>query len=99
MNLQDIEAFIALAETGSINRAALRLHLTQPATTRRVQNFESALGGVALLDRRAKPPILTPARRPALEHRRPVPQAGGQLAARGRPRAPPRGFRVRRPPR
>jgi len=40
MNLQDIEAFVAVAETGSVNRAAARLNLTQPATTRRIQNFE-----------------------------------------------------------
>src|SRR3954466_10916709 len=44
MNLQDIEAFVAVAEAGSVNRAALRLNLTQPATTRRVQNFEAAIG-------------------------------------------------------
>jgi DNA-binding transcriptional LysR family regulator len=81
MNLQDIEAFIALAEAGSINRAALRLHLTQPATTRRVQNFESALGGAALLDRRAKPPILTPAGRQALEHCRRILRAVAELEA------------------
>jgi DNA-binding transcriptional LysR family regulator len=81
MNLQDIQAFIALAETGSINRAALRLHLTQPATTRRVQNFESALGGAALLDRRAKPPILTPAGRQALEHCRRILKAVAELEA------------------
>ena len=33
MNLQDIEAFVAVAETGSVSRAALRLNLTQPATS------------------------------------------------------------------
>ena len=48
MNLQDIEAFVAVAEAGSVNRAAARLNLTQPATTRRIQNFEAALGGAPL---------------------------------------------------
>ena len=81
MNLRDIEAFIALAETGSVNRAARRLNLTQPATTRRVQNFEAALGGAALLDRRAKPPVLTPAGHQALAQCRAVLKAVTELKA------------------
>lgn len=81
MNLQDLKAFVAVAETGSIGRAARHLNLTQPATTRRVQNFEAALGGAALLDRRAKPPTLTPAGRQALEHCRRVLKAVAELAA------------------
>src|SRR5215475_10914970 len=68
MNLQDIKAFVALAETGSINRAALRLGLTQPAMTRRIQNFEASMAGAPLLDRRVKPPVLTPAGRQVLAH-------------------------------
>jgi len=63
MNLADLKAFVALAETGSISRAALRLGLTQPATTRRVQNFEASMGATALLDRSTKPATLTPADR------------------------------------
>jgi DNA-binding transcriptional LysR family regulator len=80
MNLQDIEAFVALAETGSVNRAALRLYLTQPATTRRIQNFEGALGGAALLDRSAKPPVLTPTGRRVLDHCWRVLRAVAELA-------------------
>jgi len=83
MTLQEIEAFVALAETGSVNRAALRLHLTQPATTRRVQNFEAAMGGSALLDRSVKPPALTPAGRQALESCRRVLKAVRDLQACG----------------
>ncbi|HEV7368033.1 LysR family transcriptional regulator [Arenibaculum sp.] len=67
MNLHDIKAFVAVAETGSVNRAALRLNLTQPAMTRRLQNFEAAVG-LTLLDRSTKPPALTPAGRQVLEH-------------------------------
>jgi DNA-binding transcriptional LysR family regulator len=81
MNLQDIEAFVAVAETGSVNRAALRLHRTQPATTRRLQNLESALGSVPLLDRTARPPVLTPAGRRVLEHCRAVLKAVAELRA------------------
>lgn len=79
MNLAYLEAFVAVAETGSINRAALRLGLTQPAITRRVQNFEAIMGGAALLDRSAKPPVLTPGGRQALEHCRRVLSAVTEL--------------------
>lgn len=59
MNLQDIQAFVAVAETGSVNRAAARLSLTQPATTRRIQSFEAAMGGAPLFNRAVKPAVLT----------------------------------------
>ena len=58
MNINDLRAFIAVAETGSVSRAATRLHLTQPALTRRVQNLEAHLR-TSLLDRSTKPPTLT----------------------------------------
>lgn len=69
MNLADLKTFVAVAETGSINRAAARLNLTQPAVTRRVQSFEAAIG-TALLDRSSKPPTLTEAGRRALAYGR-----------------------------
>lgn len=81
MTLADIRAFVALAETGSINRAALHLGLTQPATTRRVQNFEASLRGAELLDRRVRPPVLTPAGREILAHCRRVLLAVAELEA------------------
>ncbi|MGO8916006.1 MAG: LysR family transcriptional regulator [Stellaceae bacterium] len=81
MNLPDLKAFIALAETGSINRASRRLGLTQPATTRRVQNFEASMGGAALLDRRVKPPVLTATGRQVLAHCQRVLKAVAELEA------------------
>jgi len=54
MNIPDLEAFLAVVETGSIVAASARLHLTQPAVSRRVQSLEVRLG-VALLDRQSKP--------------------------------------------
>lgn len=77
--LPDIKVFIAFAETGSINRAALRLGLTQPATTRRIQNFEALMAGTSLLDRRVKPAILTPAGRRVLAHCQRVLKAVAEL--------------------
>ncbi|MCF6102077.1 LysR family transcriptional regulator [Mesorhizobium muleiense] len=79
MNIPDIEAFVALAETGSVNRAALRLNLTQPAVTRRIQSFEAAMGGAVLLDRRSKPSTLTPEGRRVLESCRQVLKAMAEL--------------------
>jgi DNA-binding transcriptional LysR family regulator len=81
MNLPDLKAFVALAETGSINRAALRLGLTQPATTRRIQNFEASMNGAILLDRRVKPPVLTPAGRQVLAYCHRVLKAVAELEA------------------
>ncbi|ABE37103.1 bacterial regulatory helix-turn-helix, lysR family protein [Paraburkholderia xenovorans LB400] len=54
MNTRDLEAFVAVIESGSMVRAAEKLHLTQPGLTRRVQNLESTLGA-ELLDRQSKP--------------------------------------------
>ena len=45
-----IEAFVAIAEEGSFGKAAERLHITQTALTRRLQNFEALLG-VTLVER------------------------------------------------
>jgi DNA-binding transcriptional LysR family regulator len=72
MNLQDIEAFVAVAETGSVNRAAARLNLTQPATTRRIQHFEAAIGDAPLFNRTLKPAALTALGGHVLEHCRRV---------------------------
>ena len=43
LKLAEIEAFVAVAELGSVTAAAGRLHLTQPATTSRIQRLEAAL--------------------------------------------------------
>ncbi|MDJ1157799.1 LysR family transcriptional regulator [Chelatococcus sp. SYSU_G07232] len=58
MNLDDLRALVAVAEAGSLARAATRLNLTQPAVTRRIQRLEADLG-VLLLDRDQKPARLT----------------------------------------
>ena len=54
MNTRDLEAFLAVVETGSIVGASARLHLTQPGVSRRIQSLEEQLG-IALLDRQSKP--------------------------------------------
>ena len=69
MNTRDLEAFLAVAETGSIVGASARLHLTQPGVSRRIQSLEEQLG-VALLDRQSKPLKPTAAGRDTYEHGR-----------------------------
>ncbi|WP_417767528.1 LysR family transcriptional regulator [Stappia sp.] len=54
MNIDDMRALVAVVEGGSLAHAAARLHLTQPAITRRLQRLEESLG-VTLLDRDQKP--------------------------------------------
>jgi DNA-binding transcriptional LysR family regulator len=71
MNLNDIRAFVALADTGSVQGASRLLRLTQPAMTRRLQNLEATLDAT-LLDRHTKPPRLTAAGRLVLDQCRAV---------------------------
>jgi DNA-binding transcriptional LysR family regulator len=66
VEFDDVRAFVAVADAGSVSRAARDLHLTQPAVTRRLQRLESSLA-CALLDRRKRPVRLTPAGQAALE--------------------------------
>jgi DNA-binding transcriptional LysR family regulator len=54
MNIEDVRAFVAVVDMGSVGRAALRLNLTQPAISRRVRRLEESLG-ITLLDRDSKP--------------------------------------------
>jgi DNA-binding transcriptional LysR family regulator len=54
----ELQALVAVAETGSMERAANDLYLTPSALTRRIQRLEVELG-VVLLDRHFKPPKLT----------------------------------------
>jgi DNA-binding transcriptional LysR family regulator len=54
MNLFDLEAFVSVVESGSVVAASERLHLSQSAITRRIQNVESQLN-IPLLHRDARP--------------------------------------------
>jgi len=94
MNIHDLEAFVAVVETGSIVAASARLNLTQPGVTRRIQNLENRLG-TALLDRQSKPLKPTLAGREAYEHGRRALRAIEDLRAIVSPEGEPRGeFRL-----
>jgi DNA-binding transcriptional LysR family regulator len=80
MELDWMRAFVTVADTGSINRAAQKLHLSQPAVTRQVQHLEESLE-VPLFDRRTKPFGLTPAARAVLGRCRQVLKAVDEVRA------------------
>lgn len=90
MNTNDLEAFLAVIETGSIMAAAARLNLTQPGVTRRVQNLEEQLG-VALFERPGKPLKPTLAGREAYENGRRVLQSIEDLKSGAAPNGAIRG--------
>ena len=57
-DLNDLQAFRAVAELGNFSRAAEAVHISQPAFSRRIDKLEEALG-VRLLDRTTRRVSLT----------------------------------------
>jgi DNA-binding transcriptional LysR family regulator len=57
-NLNDLQAFRAVAELSNFRKAAEALHVSQPAFSRRIEKLEEALG-VQLLERTTRRVILT----------------------------------------
>jgi DNA-binding transcriptional LysR family regulator len=74
MDIQGLEAFWWIAQTGSFNRAAERLYLTQPSVTARIQSLEKELGQ-PLFERKPRGVRLTDAGRVLLPHAERVLQA------------------------
>lgn len=74
MDTQQLATFIAIAETGSFSGAATRLHLTQPAVSKRIALLETHLSS-KLFDRLGKQVALTPAGAGFLPHARAIMQA------------------------
>lgn len=62
MDIPSIQAFLAVAETGSFSRAAERIFITQPAISKRISSLEASLG-VPLFDRIGRGVQLTDAGR------------------------------------
>lgn len=60
ISIEALRAFVAVADAGSFSRAAARLHLTQPAVSKRVDTLEQGLG-VKLFDRLGRRLQLSPA--------------------------------------
>lgn len=62
---------LAIAEHGSINKAAEALYISQPALTRTVRDFETAIGG-KVFERSAKGVRLTPVGEALIDHARAI---------------------------
>ena len=58
MDLRHTRTFVTIAELGTVSRAALRLHLTQPALSRQIGDLEHELG-FRLFDRVGRRLLLT----------------------------------------
>jgi DNA-binding transcriptional LysR family regulator len=98
LNTRDLQAFVAVLDSGSMVRAAEKLHLTQPGLTRRVQNLEGTLG-VPLLDRQSKPLKPTAAGREVYALARAVLRSVDDLLAVAAPGSEPAGeLRIGVPP-
>jgi DNA-binding transcriptional LysR family regulator len=67
MDTQNLQAFLLVAEHASFSRAAEKLHLTQPAVSKRVAGLEQQLG-TALFDRIGRRVSLTEAGAALLPH-------------------------------
>jgi DNA-binding transcriptional LysR family regulator len=73
LDTQNLQAFLLVAETGSFSQAAERLHLTQPAVSKRVALLEEQLQA-GLFDRIGRNVSLTEAGRALLPHAKRVQQ-------------------------
>src|SRR6266700_604776 len=67
MELDHVEAFLAIARTGGFARGSAALHLSQPAASRRIKLLEAELGA-PLFDRLGRGVALTEAGRAFLPH-------------------------------
>ena len=71
MELRHLRYFVAVAEAENVSRAALKLHVSQPALSRQIRDLEEELGFL-LLERTAKSVRLTDAGRVFLAKSRAV---------------------------
>lgn len=69
MNLRQIRQFLAVAQTGSLRKAAEQLHMAQPPLTVSMRRLEDELGG-RLFERCSQGMDLTPLGAAILEHAR-----------------------------
>src|SRR5258706_300658 len=71
MDIAALQAFLAVAESGSFSRAAERIYLTQPAISKRIAVLERSLG-LPLFDRIGRRVQLTEAGRALFERSRAI---------------------------
>jgi DNA-binding transcriptional LysR family regulator len=79
-DLEELRTFCTAAELGTLGRAATRLHVTQPAISKRLRSLED-LCGVRLLNRTGRGVTLTPAGERLYAHARRILVELSDLAA------------------
>ena len=75
--------FVAVAEMENVSRAAVKLHVSQPALSRQIRDLEDELG-FCLLERTAKSVRLTDAGRAFLDHARTLLQNADEAVTKAR---------------
>src|SRR5437660_1170069 len=83
MELRHLRYFVAVAEMENVSRAALKLHVSQPALSRQIHDLEDELG-FPLLERSAKSMRLTQAWRIFLNEARGVLQRADEAVKKAR---------------
>jgi DNA-binding transcriptional LysR family regulator len=81
MELRHLRYFVAAAEEENISRAALRLHISQPAISRQIRDLEDEIS-IRLFERSARALSLTVAGRKFLEEARSVLRHAEEAVAR-----------------
>ena len=83
MELRHLRYFVAVAEMENVSRAALKLHVSQPALSRQIRDLEDELG-FSLLERTAKSVRLTDAGRTFLDNARALLQNADEAVTKAR---------------
>jgi DNA-binding transcriptional LysR family regulator len=83
MELRHLRYFVAVAEMENVSRAALKLHVSQPALSRQIRDLEDEIG-FSLLERTAKSVRLTEAGRAFLDNARALLQNADEAVTKAR---------------
>src|SRR5215207_3921009 len=77
-DLNELRAFCVAADLGTLGRAAVRLHVSQPSLSKRLAALEVKVGA-RLLERSSRGVTLTPAGRRLYRHARPLLEAADEV--------------------
>src|SRR5829696_570335 len=77
-DLNELRAFMVAADLGTLGRAAIRLHVSQPSLSKRLAALEAKVGA-RLLERSSRGVTLTPAGRRLYRHARPLLEAADEV--------------------
>jgi LysR family transcriptional regulator, benzoate and cis,cis-muconate-responsive activator of ben and cat genes len=83
VELRHLRYFVAVAEMENVSRAALKLHVSQPALSRQIRDLEDEIG-FSLLERTAKSVRLTDAGRAFLDDARALLQSADEAVTKAR---------------